>query len=76
MVPYSGCGHGSFNRYWNQKGGYYGPKSREVRAFMRDSRNYELEYYGNNRSQGALLPDRYKDSADFIGPQEKSQYFQ
>ena len=43
---------------------------------MRDSRNYELEYYGNNRSQGALLPDRYKDSADFIGPQEKSQYFQ
>ena len=63
-------------KYWNQKGGYYGPKSREVRAFMRDSRNYELEYYGHNRSQGALLPDRYKDSADFIGPQEKSQYFQ
>jgi hypothetical protein len=33
-------------KYWNQKGGYYGPKSREVRAFMRDSRKYELEYYG------------------------------
>ncbi len=63
-------------KYWNQKGGYYGPKSREVRAFMRDSRNYELEYYGHNRSQGALLPDRYKHSGDFIGPEEKSQYFQ
>ncbi len=43
---------------------------------MRDSRNYELEYYGHNRSQGALLPDRYKHSGDFIGPEEKSQYFQ
>lgn len=25
--------------YWNQKGGYYGMKSQEVRAFMRDSNN-------------------------------------
>jgi hypothetical protein len=53
-----------------------GPKSREVRAFMRDSRSYELEYYGHNHSQGVLLPDRYKNSGDFIGPEEKSQYFQ
>lgn len=62
-------------KYWNQKGGYYGPKSKEVRAFMRDSKNYELEYYGHNRSQGAKLPDRYKDPGDFIGPAEISQYF-
>lgn len=62
-------------KYWNQKGGYYGPKYREVRAFMRDSKNYELEYYGHNRSQGAMLPDRYKDPGDFIGPAEISQYF-
>nr|WP_240155440.1 hypothetical protein [Pantoea multigeneris] len=62
-------------KYWNQKGGYYGPKSREVRAFMRDSKNYELEYYGHNRSQGAMLPDRYKDPSNCIGPAEISQYF-
>ncbi|TCT85247.1 RHS repeat-associated protein [Gibbsiella quercinecans] len=62
-------------KYWNQKGGYYGQKSKEVRAFMRDSKNYELEYYGHNRSQGARLPDRYKDPGDFIGPEERSQYF-
>jgi RHS repeat-associated protein len=62
-------------KYWNQRGGYYGPKSKEVRAFMRDSNNYELEYFGHNRSQGARLPDRYKDPLDFIGAAEKSQYF-
>ncbi|WP_256966776.1 RHS repeat-associated core domain-containing protein, partial [Yersinia entomophaga] len=62
-------------KYWNQKGGYYGPKSKEVRAFMRDSKNYELEYFGHNRSQGAKLPDRYRDPSDFIGPAEMSQYF-
>ncbi|MCU6226783.1 type IV secretion protein Rhs, partial [Morganella morganii] len=62
-------------KYWNQKGGYYGPKSKEVRAFMLDSKNYELEYFGHNRSQGASLPDRYKHPYEFIGPAEKSQYF-
>ncbi|WP_123726570.1 RHS repeat-associated core domain-containing protein [Pseudomonas protegens] len=62
-------------KYWSQKGGYYGPKSKEVRAFMRDSKNYELEYFGHNRSQGANLPDRYRNPGDFIGPAEKSQYF-
>ena len=62
-------------KYWNQRGGFYGAKSREVRAWMRDSNNYELEYFSHNRSQGALLPDRYKPATDFIGPAERSQYF-
>uniref|UniRef100_UPI001EF53B78 RHS repeat-associated core domain-containing protein n=1 Tax=Snodgrassella communis TaxID=2946699 RepID=UPI001EF53B78 len=62
-------------KYWNQKGGFHGPKSKEVRSFMRDSDNYELEYFGHNRSQGARLKERYRDSESFIGPAEKSQYF-
>jgi len=62
-------------KHWNQKGGYYGAKSRDVRKWMLDPNNYELEYYGHNRSQGALLTDRYKNSEEFIGPAEKSQYF-
>lgn len=62
-------------RYWNQRGGFHGAKSKEVRAFMRDSNNYELEYYGHNRSQGALLIDVYKHPEDFIGPAEVSEYF-
>lgn len=43
--------------------------------WMLDPDNYELEYYGHNRSQGALLTDRYKDVEEFIGPAEKSKYF-
>lgn len=62
-------------RYWNQKGGYYGPKSKEVRAFLRGSVNHELEYYDHNRSQGARLSDRYKNPGDFIGAAERSQHF-
>lgn len=62
-------------KYWNQKGGYYGMKSQEVRAFMRDPNNYELEFYSYNRSQGALLTDRYKNPSEFVGPSEQSQYF-
>lgn len=60
--------------YWNQRGGYHGAKSKEVRGWMRDSNNYELEYYGHNRSQGAKLPDRYRDPIEFIGPREAPQY--
>lgn len=62
-------------KYWNQKGGYYGPKSKEVRAFLRGSVNHELEYYDHNRSQGARLSDRYKNPGDFIGAAERSQHF-
>ncbi|EJS93643.1 Hypothetical protein Y17_3101 [Pectobacterium wasabiae CFBP 3304] len=32
-------------RYCNQEGGYYGAKFKEARAFMRDPKNYELEYF-------------------------------
>ena len=61
-------------KYWNSKGGFHGAKSKEVRGWMRDSDNYELEYYSHNRSKGALLTDRYKDPADFIGPAEQPKY--
>ena len=61
-------------KYWNQRGGFHGAKSKEVRGWMRDPKNYELEYYGHNRSQGARLPDRYKDPGDFIGPMEAPRY--
>ncbi|XTZ38653.1 RHS repeat-associated core domain-containing protein [Salmonella enterica] len=62
-------------KYWNQKGGFYGAKSKDIRKWMLEPNNYELEYYGHNRSQGALLNDTYKSTDDFIGPAEKSQYF-
>jgi RHS repeat-associated protein len=61
-------------KYWNSKGGFHGAKTKEVRGWMRDPDNYELEYYSHNRSKGALLTDRYRDSGDFIGPAEKPIY--
>lgn len=61
-------------KYWNSKGGYHGAKTKEVRGWMRDPDNYELEYYSHNRSKGAQLTDRYKDPGDFIGPAEKPKY--
>ena len=61
--------------YWNKRGGFYGAKTKEIRAWMRDPNNYELEYYGHNRSQGALLLERYKNPSEFIGAPEVSQYF-
>ncbi|XTZ40652.1 hypothetical protein ACQYRI_00955 [Salmonella enterica] len=61
--------------YWNQRGGFYGAKTSEVRAWMRDPGNYELEYFGHNRSQGASLLETYKEPSTFIGPAEISQYF-
>ena len=38
--------------WWNSKGRQYGAKSSEVREFMLDSKNYELELNSINRSQG------------------------
>ncbi|WP_264294432.1 RHS repeat-associated core domain-containing protein, partial [Pseudomonas sp. EggHat1] len=61
--------------YWNKKGGFHGAKSKEVRAWMRDSDNYELEYFSHNRSKGASLGETYRDPGGFIGPAEKSTYF-
>lgn len=41
--------------YWNSRGGFFGAKSREVRKWMLDPKNYELEHYSHNRSAGAKL---------------------
>ena len=38
--------------WWNEEGRNYGAKSSEVRAFMKDPNNYELELDFINRSQG------------------------
>ena len=38
--------------WWNEEGRNYGAKSPEVRSFMKDPNNYELELDSINRSQG------------------------
>ena len=38
--------------WWNEEGRNYGAKSPEVRAFMKDPNNYELELDSINHSQG------------------------
>jgi hypothetical protein len=45
--------------WWNAEGRKHGPKSPEVRKWMLDSDNYELEPSSINRSRGAKLKDRY-----------------
>jgi RHS repeat-associated protein len=60
--------------YWNQRGGFHGAKSKEVRAWMRDPNNYELQHYSANRSAGARNGMNYKDPSDFIGPAERPDY--
>ncbi len=60
--------------YWNRRGGYFGPKSKEVRAWMKDPDNYELEYYSTNRSRGGSTPERYRDPGGFVGPAEQPNY--
>lgn len=47
-------------KYWNKVGRKFGPKSKEVRQWMLNSDNYELQHYSSNRSNGAKLTDRYK----------------
>jgi hypothetical protein len=46
--------------WWNSVGVKYGPKAPEVRSFMLDPKNYELQPYWINRSKGALLTERYQ----------------
>lgn len=46
-------------KWWNETGREFGAKSKEVRDWMLESKNYTLEHYGINRSAGAKLPDRY-----------------
>ncbi len=56
-------GHSPVNAvdYWNDTGIKYGAKHPKVREWMLDSDNYELQYYKNNRSDGAKLGKTYKD---------------
>ncbi|WP_443944866.1 polymorphic toxin-type HINT domain-containing protein [Pedobacter sp. AW1-32] len=45
--------------WWNKTGRNYGAKSKEVREWMLDSKNYVYEYYKTNRSKGAQLLEEY-----------------
>jgi RHS repeat-associated protein len=47
--------------WWNKQGRQYGAKSPEVRRWMLDSSNYELEPSSINRSRGASLTETYLD---------------
>ena len=60
--------------YWNRRGGFFGAKSAEVRAWMLDPDNYVLDHFSLNRSAGALLPLNYKNPLHFIGPSEPPDY--
>ena len=59
--------------YWNTEGRYFGPRAPEVRDFMTNPGNYELEYFSFNRSNGAKMGERYSlpateaEKAQFIG---------
>lgn len=46
--------------WWNKTGHKHGAKSKEVRKWMLDSKNYELDHFSINRSQGAKLGETYK----------------
>ncbi len=46
--------------WWNKTGSKHGAKSKEVRKWMLDSKNYELDLYSINRSQGAKISEVYK----------------
>lgn len=47
--------------YWNETGINHGPRSPEVREWMLDHNNYELEHFSRNRSAGARLGKTYDD---------------
>lgn len=46
-------------KWWNDTGRFLGAKSPEVRKWMLDSKNYALEYFRTNRSNGAKLLTEY-----------------
>ena len=50
--------------WWNQTGRFYGPKAPEVREFMLNPKNYYLEHYSINHSQGAKLRINYMSPED------------
>lgn len=45
--------------YWNTTGKYKGARSAEVREWMLNPDNYELEFFSRNRSEGASSGKRY-----------------
>ncbi|EPQ8461400.1 RHS repeat-associated core domain-containing protein, partial [Escherichia coli] len=45
--------------WWNNTGRFLGPKSKPVRDWMLDSKNYYLDHYSLNRSAGAKLGQVY-----------------
>lgn len=45
--------------WWNTQGRNYSPKGKEVRKWMLDPNNYELEPSSINRSRGAKLKQKY-----------------
>jgi RHS repeat-associated protein len=47
--------------WWNAEGVKFGPQSQEVRNFMLNPNNYELQPYWINRSKGAQLTERYQE---------------
>ena len=61
--------------WWNQKGRFYGPKSKEVREFMTNAENYVLEHFSHNRSQGAKLGVTYLPPEDSIRPPIKPENY-
>ena len=46
-------------KYWNETGRKLGPRHPEVREWMRNPKNYELQHKSYNRSQGAGLGETY-----------------
>lgn len=46
--------------WWNKTGRKYGSKSKEVREWMLNSKNYYLDHRSINRSAGAKLGEKYK----------------
>jgi hypothetical protein len=51
-------------KYWNETGRFLGPKHPEVRKWMLDPANYELQPSSINRSNGAKLRERYLPPED------------
>jgi len=45
--------------WWNQSGRFFGEKAPEVRQFMLDPNNYELQPNSLNRAAGASLRETY-----------------
>ncbi|TCP79941.1 RHS repeat-associated protein [Pseudomonas putida] len=60
--------------YWNDRGGFFGAKCKEVRKWMLDPKNYELEHYSYNRSAGAKLNQFYRSPDNIVGTHESFQY--